>query len=662
MAPVRKTLLLGSATWTAFDVVPSCQTKACYWCRFPLAWWSIHEEVASDWTAFKVLFKAKYCDQKDEMAYWEDIQGVKQGPGVSIEEVSSRLRHLFTLVKVSSPSLMIRTFLLAIKPDIAMEVEKEGDLDTFDDVVKRATTIDKVNRRYGLGDGSTTSSRYYTTINKAGTDRSYEDFVAQVKALADEVSNLKLKNAPEAKSKPPFACYNCGDPGHSSKQCTLPKVRVLVSKTKKSPLINVVTTLADDARGGPPSGDGGGDVRGARGCAFGGHEADILCDDDRGDGCPRRVSPNESVMVNAFASQKRPASDIINMEAAAGRTNKKNISPGVGPSATTTTKNKREPPRKLPVHVPTYNIWDHLKATQSPLTLADWLRLDKTAYKDLRDGLRYLHGRSSVSKAVNAISTTIGNLDGLGGVGDVGRTYGVSATDSVGGTNNIGFGDTDLDSPQSDVGAVNGSTDLDGVDILNDDLYSDTDSWAISSDDGDDDALSEGGFSDDTEYPYPYSFDYMKNSKPFSAPVVIGSTLVNAIFDAGASVSVIGSDLANELGLVPNGDSLTLTSFDNKTRHSCPITADSQKNLCLLGMTWFSTYGVKQDLKEHVLIIPTNNGTRSVELYGDNPGDVAAELMVTSNVFLVNVRADQDLDGYDQVVLCRKGYRGKCCA
>lgn len=65
----------------------------------------------------------------------------------------------------------------------------------------------------------------------------------------------------------------------------------------------------------------------------------------------------------------------------------------------------------------------------------------------------------------------------------------------------------------------------------------------------------------DTEYHFPYDFNRMRSSKPFCAPIVIGSTVVNAVFDSGASVSVIGSDLAHELGLAPNGDSLTLTSF-----------------------------------------------------------------------------------------------------
>lgn len=92
---------------------------------------------------------------------------------------------------------------------------------------------------------------------------------------------------------------------------------------------------------------------------------------------------------------------------------------------------------------------------------------------------------------------------------------------------------------------------------------------------------------------------------------------MNAVFHPGANVSVIGSDLTQNPGWVPSGDSLNLTSFDNQIRHFCPITirvlirvagkirpehmcikSNGQKNLCLLGVTWFTTYGIMQDLKE----------------------------------------------------------------
>ncbi|CAO3588578.1 unnamed protein product [Absidia cylindrospora] len=167
------------------------------------AWWTTHEVTALTWDTFRVLFKAKYCDAKDEMSYWEEIQNVKQGPGVGIEEVSSKLRHLFTLVNVSKPSLMIRTFIMAINSDMAHAVEKEGNLERFDDVVLRAVTVDKVNRRYGFGDGATVSTKYYSTINNTSAPGdSYQKLLEQVKVLPEEVATLKLANDTSKHSKP----------------------------------------------------------------------------------------------------------------------------------------------------------------------------------------------------------------------------------------------------------------------------------------------------------------------------------------------------------------------------------------------------------------------------------------------------------------------------
>ncbi|CAO3588926.1 unnamed protein product [Absidia cylindrospora] len=69
---------------------------------------------------------------------------------------------------------------------------------------------------------------------------------------------------------------------------------------------------------------------------------------------------------------------------------------------------KRNPPRKLFVHLPKRNIWFLLKQTSSGLSIADWLKLDKEAYGDVRDGLRYIHGRRS--KVVNSME--VANVDG----------------------------------------------------------------------------------------------------------------------------------------------------------------------------------------------------------------------------------------------------------
>ncbi|SAM03185.1 hypothetical protein [Absidia glauca] len=152
----------------------------------------------------------------------------------------------------------------------------------------------------------------------------------------------------------------------------------------------------------------------------------------------------------------------------------------------------------------------------------------------------------------------------------------------------------------------------------------------------DTDQLEQGSESDDdcdSVVGYDYSFDNMRQSKPFKAPIVIGSQVVNAVFDTGASVSIISGNLARRLGLKTNGDKLTLTSFDDRARHDCKIVDNvpirvggklrpehmcvqegARDDLCLLGMTWFKHYGVKQDLESGTILVPTMNGSQCVEL------------------------------------------------
>lgn len=53
----------------------------------------------------------------------------------------------------------------------------------------------------------------------------------------------------------------------------------------------------------------------------------------------------------------------------------------------------------------------------------------------------------------------------------------------------------------------------------------------------------------------------------------------------------------------------------------------SRKDLCLLGMTWFKQYGIKQDLETGIVLIPTGNRKQCVEvkaeaLHDNSPGQV----------------------------------------
>jgi hypothetical protein len=174
--------------------------------------------------------------------------------------------------------------------------------------------------------------------------------------------------------------------------------------------------------------------------------------------------------------------------------------------------------------------------TKAPLSMADGLSIDKNAYKDVRDGLRCLHGRSV--KSGGATPMVVGNAGVMDPDSDMEDDVLVGSTGAVDGDGAPGY-DSDYD-----------------------------DSWL--SDGEVDRGVAEDGYeTDDTEYFYPYDYDKMRSSKSFCAPVAIGSTVVNAVFDSGASVSVIGSDLTQKLELVPNGDSLAPTSFGNQVRHPC---------------------------------------------------------------------------------------------
>jgi hypothetical protein len=248
---------------------------------------------------------------------------------------------------------------------------------------------------------------------------------------------------------------------------------------------------------------------------------------------------------------------------------------------------KKRTLRKMKVSAPEKKIWDRLMQVDSGLTLLDWVCIDKTAKRDLQAGLRYLLGRRS-----GLANMEINNLS----------TNGVDGSD----TNEYSDSDGDLDS-DSDAGSDSVST-------------SSTDESLTDDDDG-------------SVACYKYSYGGMKTSSPFRAPIVIGDQVVSAIFDTGASVSLISSDLVQVLGLVPNGDRMALSGFDGKTRVVCDIVMDvpvrvggklraehmcvhpSKTNFCLLGMTWFQNYGIKQDLDQGLVYVPTG-GNSYVEVKG----------------------------------------------
>ncbi|KAI9028907.1 hypothetical protein CLU79DRAFT_518106 [Phycomyces nitens] len=173
-----------------------------------------------------------------------------------------------------------------------------------------------------------------------------------------------------------------------------------------------------------------------------------------------------------------------------------------GPSNTKKVRKPRSPPRRLPVHIQSKDVWGKLKSIDSGLSVADWIALDRTAAKDLKDGLRYLGRRKTTSTPM--------------------------------------------------IHMVTRNEDTEETDVEHSIVTDSSESTEYLSDQG-----TLGNFS---------------ISRPFRAPIAINDTVVSAIFDSGASVSVISKSLARRLGLVPSGDRLPLSSLDGALKEPCEIT------------------------------------------------------------------------------------------
>ncbi|KAG1616398.1 hypothetical protein G6F44_013130 [Rhizopus delemar] len=145
----------------------------------------------------------------------------------------------------------------------------------------------------------------------------------------------------------------------------------------------------------------------------------------------------------------------------------------------------------------------------------------------------------------------------------------------------------------------------------------------------------------------------MKQGSPLKGVVSINGKSMVAIFDTGASVSVIGKALAASLGLRPNGDTLALTGLENKQGDGSPIVSDvpiciagkirpehmcihdlGNTDLFLLGITWFQAYGIELDLINSVVKIPTTTGMVKLQGYTSHIKDRS---LLNSNVMLPSV-------------------------
>ncbi|KAI8364162.1 uncharacterized protein BYT42DRAFT_213887, partial [Radiomyces spectabilis] len=242
-------------------------------------------------------------------------------------------------------------------------------------------------------------------------------------------------------------------------------------------------------------------------------------------------------------------------------------------------RKSRNPPRTLEIDLIPKKIWDKLQHTDAGLTMADWLYLERQAGNDIAAGIRYWRRR----KPAKENSMQVNNLEVLSDSED-----------------SLDLGSQASSETESDV--LEWEKDME--------WESDTDSV------------------DTNDMTYPYDLSKMRVGSPLKGKISINGHEVEAVFDTGASVSVIGKDLSDRLGLATNGDQMHLSGFNigNKDpsdittdvpicvagkirpEHMCVQTTKGKKDLCLLGISWFHAHGIEISLQDNTLRIPCKKG------------------------------------------------------
>ena len=123
------------------------------------SWWHVVGSKAETWEAFK---KQYLSDLEDK--WWSAIYVLKQGERFrSVDEVAIRMQELFNLLgnKKDQGLHMRSTFLNAIKPNIAYDVEKENKSNTFAIAKERARQIEKSQVKYGVSSSQTDEVESY---------------------------------------------------------------------------------------------------------------------------------------------------------------------------------------------------------------------------------------------------------------------------------------------------------------------------------------------------------------------------------------------------------------------------------------------------------------------------------------------------------------------
>ncbi|KAG2216448.1 hypothetical protein INT45_000061 [Circinella minor] len=515
-------------------------------------WWTSLEDSILTWDAFEEAF---------------------------LESIAYKLQELFDLVGPVDEIFQIRYFTQAIDPNIAYRMEESGVSTSWKQAVNKAIHIQNAQRKYLNGQELTQNQG---VKNQVGAS----------------VVTTRGPTPPNYPPRPPPRCWHCGEIGHVSSRL---KGDTVVpnnyspgnSNSVRRPLHQSKVNLVQTA-----------EVYAVRGRKRGASDT-LLITNFRGgkrQGESQKLPLFNQQTVTASSSRTPPNSSPLPQRIPSKPAN----------NQINKTLRKRPTQRKLQVDLEKSDVWKKLKEIDSGLSMAQWLALDKEAYIDVRDGLKFLHGRNMTNKSNQAMDINaleIDSKDEMSQETDWESTW--SETSSRG-------DDSDSEEKNDDEGAGT-EENYDSDDLSNSEENDDYDS-------------------DDTEYNYPYDLQNMKKSIPLRGPVVINGQVVQAIFDSGASVSVISQSLVDKLHLVSSGDKLAVSTMDENSNRACKIVKDvpirvagklrpehmcieatNKRDLCLLGTTWFRAYSIVPKIEQSTLSIPTKNGRGYVELQADYP-------------------------------------------
>lgn len=360
----------------------------------------------------------------------------------------------------------------------------------------------------------------------------------------------------------------------------------------------------------------------------------------------RGDSDNVSIDASGDVTMGDPSNGVRSKDGAATKKQRTDKAAGL---VKTSVRKKRGALKKLPVRIRKHSVWSKLEGINAGLSLVDWLALDKNATRELQEGLRTLRSRSK--RKVQ----DLGEFQVLESSGVVKKAQKVNLAPP--GPNVV---------PTVRVSTVKNESDSEDG----------SEAWSTDSEDGysDDDTDSIVSVASlDSVIPYPYSLERMYSSTPLRAPISINGHVIEAVFDSGASVSVMSEGLYRKLELKSNGDTMGLSSFHDKPakrsfvcpyvnvmvaghlrpEHFC-VQPDAMPGMgsdyLILGMTWCRAYDVTINHKNGLISFPVNNGAGMAEIHGR-----ATRLLTEHGSRMVKSVTLEDLDEGTEVLAVSVG-------